>query len=62
MPSLLRIPWIHWGWTPALCKSTDVVGHAFLPFPGPSSSCDQVLGKHTVPGGPCVLITSPGAL
>ena len=31
----------------------------FLPFPGPSSSGDQVLGKCTVPGGPCILITSP---
>ena len=31
----------------------------FVPFPGPSSSGDQVLGEHTVPGGLCVLITSP---
>ena len=31
----------------------------FVPFPGPSSSGDQVLGECTVPGGPCVLITSP---
>ena len=29
-----------------------------LPFPGLSHSDDQVLDKHTVPGGPCVLITS----
>ena len=28
-----------------------------MPFPGPSSSDDQVLGEHNVPGGPCVLIT-----
>jgi len=27
-----------------------------MPFPGPSSSGDQVLGKHTVPVGPWVLI------
>ena len=34
-----------------------------VPSPGPSSSGDQVLGECTVPGGPCVLITSqvPGA-
>ena len=31
----------------------------FVPFPGPSSSGDQVLGKCTVPGGPCILIASP---
>ena len=30
----------------------------FVLFPGPSSSDDQVLGECTVPGGPCVLITS----
>ena len=29
-----------------------------MPFPGPSSSGDQVFGKCTVPGRPCVLITS----
>ena len=28
-------------------------------FPALSSSDDQVLGERTVPGGPCVLITSP---
>ena len=31
---------------------------SFVPFPGPSSSGDQVLGEHTVLGGTCVLITS----
>ena len=31
----------------------------FVPFPGPSSSGDQVLGEHAIPGGLCVLITSP---
>ena len=30
----------------------------FVSFPGLSSSGDQVLGKCTVPGGPCVLIIS----
>ena len=30
----------------------------FIPFPGPSLSHVQVLGKCTIPGGPCVLITS----
>ena len=30
-----------------------------VPFPGLSSSGDQVVGEHSVPGGPCVLITSP---
>ena len=29
-----------------------------MSFPGLSSSGDQVLGKRTVPVGPCVLITS----
>ena len=31
---------------------------SFVPFPGPSSSEDQVLGECTVQGGPCFLITS----
>ena len=31
---------------------------AFVPFLGPSSSGDQVLGECTVLGGPCILITS----
>ena len=31
----------------------------FVPFPGLSSSGDQVLGERTVSGGPNVLITSP---
>ena len=35
------------------------LGLSFVPFPGLSSSDDQVLGEHTVPGGPCVLVTSP---
>ena len=30
----------------------------FIPFPGPSHSVDQVLSKHTVPGGLCILCTS----
>ena len=30
----------------------------FVPFPGLSILGDQVLGARTVPGGPCVLITS----
>ena len=30
----------------------------FVPFPGPSSQSDRVLGECTVPGGPCVLCTS----
>ena len=32
-------------------------GMRFVPFPGPSSSGDQVLGECTVPGGLCILIT-----
>ena len=43
-----------------LCKGTDQDWLCVLcPFPGMSCSGDQVLGKHTAPGGPCVLITSP---
>ena len=30
----------------------------FVPLPGPSSSGNPVLGEHTVPVGPCILITS----
>ena len=41
-----------------LLKGTDSVGRAFCALPGLTSSGDQVLGEHTVPGGPCVLITS----
>ena len=37
-----------------LHKGTDPVRHAFVPFPGPSSSGDQVLGERTVPDGLCV--------
>ena len=35
------------------------LGMHFMPFPGLSISGDQVLCDHTVPGGLCVLITSP---
>ena len=35
------------------------LGMHFMPFPGLSISGDQVLCDHTVPGGPCILITSP---
>ena len=42
-----------------LCKGTTRLGVRFLPFPCPSSSGNQVFGKRTVPGGPCILITSP---
>ena len=31
------------------------MGLHFVPFPGLSSSGDQVLGKHTLPGGWCIL-------
>ena len=40
-------------------RSTDLVVYVFVPFPGPSSSGNQLLGEHTVPGGPCILITFP---
>ena len=43
-----------WFWL-SLCG----LGVCFMPFPGLSSSGDQVLSECTVPGGPCVLITSP---
>ena len=36
------------------------LGVHFVPFPGLSSSGDQVLGMCTIPGELCVLITSPG--
>ena len=38
----------------SLCR----LGVHFVPFPGLSSSGNQVLGEHTVPGGPCILILS----
>ena len=41
-----------------LHKGTDSVGRVFVPFPGPRSSGNQVLGERTVLGGLCVLITS----
>ena len=34
------------------------LGVRFVPFPGLSSPGEQLLGDRTVPGGPCVLITS----
>ena len=39
-------------------KAQTQLGVVFVPFPGPSSSGDKVLGEHTVPGGLCILITS----
>ena len=42
------------------CKGThNQLGMCSVPFPGPSSSDNQVFGKRTVPCRPCVLITSP---
>ena len=41
-----------------ICKAQTWLGVRFVPFPVPSSSGDQVLGKRTVPGEPCILITS----
>ena len=38
--------------------SVSGLGVHFVPFPGLSSSGNQVPGAHTVPGGPCILITS----
>ena len=35
------------------------LGMHFVPFPGLSSSEDQMFGEHTVPSVPCILITSP---
>ena len=37
------------------------LGEHFVPFPGLSISGHQALGKLTVLGGPCILITSLGA-
>ena len=42
-----------------LHKTQTQLGPCFVPFPGPSSSGDQVLGEHTVPDGLYVLITLP---
>lgn len=42
-----------------LHKGTDLVGHAFCALPDLSSSGDLVFGECTVPGGWCILITSP---
>ena len=41
-----------------VCRAQTRLGVSFVPFPGPSSSSDQVLGECTVLGGPCVLISS----
>jgi len=37
-------------------KAQTRLGMHFVPFPGPSSSGDQVLGEHTAPGGRCILV------
>ena len=39
-------------------KAQTWLGVRFVPIPGQSSSGDQVLGRCTVPGGLCILITS----
>ena len=43
----------------SLCR----LGMHFVPFPGLSSSANQVLGKRTLPRGPCILedVNSPGS-
>ena len=41
-----------------LHKGTNL-GLGLVSFPGPSSSGNQLLGEHTVPRGPCILITFP---
>ena len=46
-------PWV-------LHKGTDSVRPAFVPFPGPSSSGDQVLGERILPAGWCIL-SPPGS-
>ena len=38
-----------------LHKGTDSVGPAFYALLGPSSSGNQMLGKHTLPAGWCIL-------
>ena len=47
-----------------LHKDTDSVEPAFLPFPGPSVSDNQVLGKHTLPrwGSASYHLPSPSSL
>ena len=42
----------------ATLQGQTQLGVRFVPFLGPSSSGGQVLGERTVPGGPCVLITT----
>ena len=51
-PGLRCSPSCSW----VLLKGTDSVGSVFCALP---SSGNQVLGEHTVPGGPCVLIIRP---
>ena len=46
-------PWV-------LHKGTDSVRPAFVLFPGPSSSGDQVLGERILPAGWCIL-SPPGS-
>ena len=41
-----------------LHKAKTWLDMRFVPFPGPSSSGDQVLGERTVPGGLCISIIS----
>ena len=40
-------------------KAQTQFGLRFVPFPGPSSSDDQVLGEHVLPWWEVHLITSP---
>ena len=40
-------------------RTQSRLGMRFVSFPGPSSSGNQLFGERIVPGGPCVLITSP---
>ena len=52
-------PYLHRRHSATVLAQSLWFGHAFCALYRLSSSGDQVLAEHTVPGGLCVLITSP---
>ena len=57
-PALPRSKLLRFRFSGTPQRAQTRLGMRFVPSPGPSSSDDQGLGERTVPGGPCILITS----
>ena len=59
LPTLPRSMPLRFRFSSTPTKAQTQLGLRFVPFPGPSSLADQVLGQHTLPSWAVHLITSP---